>query len=132
MLRGAILQPKALPALMAISTAPRFNAGSAPGSPRQTAHTCVLAAAPNCVEQPQKIFERVRSWAWTSRPITGSKSAIGISAALQHRRQGALGGFRRSGETQERLFLERLANQLQADGELLRIEPAGHRDPGKA
>jgi hypothetical protein len=32
----------------------------------------VFGGAPNAVLQPQKIFEAVRSWAWISRPITGS------------------------------------------------------------
>src|SRR3954462_11071569 len=72
MLRVAILQPKALPALTAISTAAAFRAGSAPGRPRQTMQTCLLAGAPNCVEHPQKILVRVSSWACTSSPITGS------------------------------------------------------------
>ncbi len=31
-----------------------------------------LGGAPKRVEQPQKIFERVRSWTCTSSPITGS------------------------------------------------------------
>src|SRR5712671_2309922 len=78
MLRWAILQPNALPARMAIVTAPPLSAGSAPGSPRHTGHTCVLGGAPNAVEQPQKILLLVRSCAWTSRPITGSQSARGI------------------------------------------------------
>ncbi len=79
MLRSAILQPKALPALTAMATAASFKDGSAPGSPRHTAQTCVLGGAPKAVLQGQKIFERVRSCACTSRPMTGSKSATGIS-----------------------------------------------------
>src|SRR5258708_19922679 len=79
MLRLEILQPKALPALIAISTTARFKEGSAPGRPRHTAHTWVLGAAPKAVEQPQKIFVLVSSCACTSRPMTGSKSATGIS-----------------------------------------------------
>src|SRR5712671_1792375 len=78
MLRSAILQPNALPARMAIVTTPRLSAGSAPGSPRHTGHTCVLGGAPNAVEQPQKILLFVRSCAWTSSPMTGSQSASGI------------------------------------------------------
>jgi len=37
-----------------------------------------LGAPPNSVEQPQKIFERVSSCAWTSNPMTTWKSATGI------------------------------------------------------
>src|SRR3954466_546565 len=75
MLRSEILQPNAFPARIAIDTALSLSAGSAPGSPRHTGHTWVLGGAPNAVEQPQKIFVRVRSCACTSRPITVSHSA---------------------------------------------------------
>src|SRR6266850_6416198 len=40
--------------------------------PRQIGQTLVLAGSPKRVEQPQKIFEAVRSWQWTSRPMTAS------------------------------------------------------------
>src|SRR5436853_1518592 len=76
--RRRTLQPRALPALSAISTAPRLSAGSAPGSPRHTGQTCELGGAPKAVEQPQKILLLVRSCACTSRPMTGSQSAGGI------------------------------------------------------
>src|SRR5256885_327315 len=78
MLRSAILQPNAFPARIAIVTAPRLSAGSAPGRPRQTGQTWVFAGAPKAVEQPQKILLLVRSCACTSRPMTGSQSAGGI------------------------------------------------------
>jgi len=32
----------------------------------------VLGGAPKAVEQEQKILLLVRSWAWTSRPMTAS------------------------------------------------------------
>src|SRR5438876_11532368 len=101
MLRVEIRQPNALPALTAISTTARFKAGSAPGRPRQTGHTCVLGGAPNAVGQAQKIFERVRSCACTSRPMTGSKSAAGIVHQGRQRVLARLGGMR---EAQERLL----------------------------
>src|SRR5436305_881035 len=90
MLRSAILQPNAFPARIAIDTALSFSAGNAPGSPRHTGHTSVLGGAPKAVEQPQKIFVLVRSWACTSSPITGSQSARGIGALpdLDHDRAG--------------------------------------------
>src|SRR5947199_3373514 len=50
--------------------------------PRQTGQTLVLAGAPKRVEQPQKIFESVRSWQWTSSPMTGSYS-MPIPAAIR-------------------------------------------------
>jgi hypothetical protein len=43
--------------------------------PRHTGHTFVFGAAPNSVEHEQKIFVAVRSWTWTSSPITASNVA---------------------------------------------------------
>src|SRR5437867_7008284 len=40
--------------------------------PRQTGQVWVLGGAPNVVGQPQNIFDRVESWACTSRPMTVS------------------------------------------------------------
>src|SRR6266849_3006539 len=57
---------------MAISTARLLRTGRVPGRPRQTGQTLVFGGSPKRVEQPQKILVRVRSWTWTSRPITGS------------------------------------------------------------
>ena len=57
---------------IADSTAFSLTTGSAPGSPRQTGHTCVLGSAPNSVAQPQNILVAVLSSTWTSRPMTGS------------------------------------------------------------
>src|SRR5712692_11898473 len=57
---------------MAISTARLFSTGRVPGKPRHTGQTLVFGGSPKRVEQPQKIFVLVRSWTWTSRPITGS------------------------------------------------------------
>ena len=57
---------------MANSTTFWFKTGNAPGIPRHTGQTLVFGGAPNLLEQPQKIFESVRSWTWTSSPITGS------------------------------------------------------------
>src|SRR2546428_10730434 len=52
--------------------------------PRQTGQTLVSAGAPKRVEQPQKIFESVRSWQWTSRPMTGSYSMPLPERATRH------------------------------------------------
>src|SRR5882724_11852346 len=57
---------------MAISTARLLRTGRVPGRPRHTGQTLVLGGSPKRVEQPQKIFVRVRSWTWTSRPMTGA------------------------------------------------------------
>src|SRR5580658_5259764 len=65
-------QPRAIAASTAKSTALRFNTGRAPGRPRQTGQTLVLGGVPKRVEQEQKILDTVRSWTWTSSPITGS------------------------------------------------------------
>ena len=61
---------------MANSTTCRLSTGSTPGIPRQTGQTCELGSPPKAVEQPQKILLRVRSWAWTSIPITSWKAAL--------------------------------------------------------
>src|SRR5215470_622707 len=63
---------KAIAARTANSTALRFSTGRAPGSPRHTGHTFVLGGSPKRVEHEQKILLAVRSWTWTSSPITGS------------------------------------------------------------
>src|SRR5260370_23416600 len=57
---------------MAISTARLLSPGRVPGKPRRTGQTLVFGGSPKRVEQPQKIFVLVRSWTWTSRPMTGS------------------------------------------------------------
>ena len=55
------------------STAFRLITGSAPGSPRQTGQTWLFGGAPSyAVEHGQNIFEAVRSWQWTSIPMTAS------------------------------------------------------------
>jgi hypothetical protein len=59
---------------MVYSTTFLFRTGNTPGIPRHTGHVCVLGGAPNAVEQAQKIFVSVFSWAWTSSPITASNS----------------------------------------------------------
>src|ERR1700730_3998422 len=65
-------QASAIAASAANSTASRFSTGKAPGRPRQTGQTLVFGGLPKRVEQEQKIFDTVRRWTCTSRPITGS------------------------------------------------------------
>ncbi len=48
---------------MAFSTAARFSTGSTPGNAMSTADACVFGAAPKAVDAPEKILERVLSWA---------------------------------------------------------------------
>jgi hypothetical protein len=58
------------------STARRLMTGRVPGSPRQTGQTRVFGSsvpsAGGAVGQEQNILESVRSWAWTSIPMTVS------------------------------------------------------------
>jgi len=70
--RGATVAPTASPKAMARSTAPRFITGKVPGRARSTAQDCVLGAAPNWVDAPEKILDWVDNWAWVSRPMTTS------------------------------------------------------------
>ena len=65
-----MVQPIASPALAARRTTSRFKTGRLPGSPMQTGQHWVFGGAPNWVGQLQKIFDLVRSSAWTSSPIT--------------------------------------------------------------
>ncbi len=65
-------QFRAMAASVANSTAFLLSTGRAPGIPRQTGQTLVLGGAPKRVEQEQKILVAVRSWTWTSSPMTGS------------------------------------------------------------
>ena len=68
-----MVAPMARPVAITCSTARRLMTGSAPGSPRQTGQQWLLGAASSyAVEQGQNIFETVRTWQWTSIPMTGS------------------------------------------------------------
>jgi len=53
-----------------------FSTGSTPGSAMSTALAWVLGAAPKAVLLPEKIFDWVASWVWTSSPITVSHFII--------------------------------------------------------
>jgi hypothetical protein len=61
MLERATWQWVAKPALMAYSTTRLFKTGKTPGKPAHTGQVFWLGSWPNLVEQPQKIFEWVRS-----------------------------------------------------------------------
>jgi len=78
----SISQSSASPSRIVHSTACRFITGSAPGKPRQTGHVCVFSPAPKPVWQRQNIFEAVRSWAWTSIPMTVSYAIPLATAGL--------------------------------------------------
>src|ERR1017187_2818950 len=67
-----ILKLSDVAASTANSTARWFNTGNGPGKPRHTGQTLLFGGSPNWVEQAQKILVRVRSWTWTSNPMTGS------------------------------------------------------------
>ena len=60
----------AMPKRMARSTAPLLATGSTPGSAISTALAWVLGAAPNAVDDPEKIFDAVDNCAWVSSPMT--------------------------------------------------------------
>lgn len=67
-----------------------FITGSAPGSPRQVGQVCEFGAAPNSTWQPQNILERVRSWAWTSKPIVVKYAMSEFRIADTGNRKGLL------------------------------------------
>src|SRR6185312_4231237 len=70
--RSRTWQLMAMDARAANSTARSLSTGSAPGRPRQTGQTLVFGAEPKRFTQPQKALVSVRSWTWTSSPMTGS------------------------------------------------------------
>ena len=61
---------------MTSSTARRLMTGSVPGIPRQIGQVRVFGSSvppsAGAVEQAQNILDSVRSWAWTSIPMTVS------------------------------------------------------------
>src|SRR5438445_11854515 len=134
---------------MPSSTARRLTTGSTPGIPWQTGHVWLFGGAPKVVGQPQNIFDRVRSCAWTSRPMTVSIGAGAVRPAftvggLPGARRGFVRSCRaRSPRTPRRRLLvrvrsaqdagliERLANELETDRAPLGAEPTRHRDCGE-
>src|SRR6266446_5531019 len=68
-----MLSPRANAARAPNSTARQFSTGNAPGKPRHTGQVFEFGSSPNRVEQPQKIFDSVLSWAWTSSPMMVSQ-----------------------------------------------------------
>src|SRR5580704_10161552 len=103
-------QPSAMAASTAKSTALRFSTGRAPGRPRQTGQTLVLGGAPKRVEHEQKILPTVKSWTWTSSPITGSyfaREATEVSGvvAISSDYKGPKVSFRRAHSRLHRNYL---------------------------
>src|SRR5213080_4422184 len=68
-----MLSPRASAARAPNSTARQFSTGNAPGKPRHTGQVFEFGSSPNRVEQPQKIFDSVLNWAWTSSPMMVSQ-----------------------------------------------------------
>src|SRR5512134_2109653 len=87
MLTGLTVQPSASATRRPYSTARWLTTGRVPGIPVQTGHTAVFGGAEteSTTAQLQNIFDRVRSSAWTSRPMTGSYSIV-IFTILSMRR----------------------------------------------
>jgi hypothetical protein len=52
--------------------------GSIPGIAASTSETLLFGSLPNSVEAPEKSFDFETSWAWTSIPITTSKSPVAL------------------------------------------------------
>ena len=69
---GAVA-PIARPVTRTCSTAARLMVGSTPGRARQTGQVCVFGAASAVgTAQAQNILLAVRTWQWTSTPMTAS------------------------------------------------------------
>src|SRR5579875_3417626 len=87
--------------------------------PRQTSQTLVLGGAPRyVVGQEQNIFERVASWAWTSRPITASQ------------RESVTGHLVRTRHPQRRGLLPLRRQDLEANGSAS-FAPSGNATTGE-
>ena len=70
---GGTVAPIASPVVRTCSTAARLIVGRTPGRARQTGHVCVLGAASRGgTAQAQNILLAVRTWQWTSIPMTAS------------------------------------------------------------
>ena len=54
----------------------RFGTGSMPGMAASTRLTWLFGSAPKAVAAPEKSFDWVMTWAWTSSPITTSHSPV--------------------------------------------------------
>src|SRR5918999_2318544 len=105
-----MLAPMATPVARTCSTARRLMTGRLPGSPRQTGHVSVFGGASwTSVEQPQNIFDTVRSWTCISTPMTASKRVAARVAIALIVRDGAStagepGGGRRSADGSDETF----------------------------
>jgi hypothetical protein len=77
-------QFSASPVSITSSTARRLMTGNVPGMPMQIGQVRVFgssaASSAGAVGQPQNIFDSVRSWAWTSMPMTVSYSVRVLTA----------------------------------------------------
>src|SRR5256885_1124968 len=90
--RSLTCSPSASAARAPNSITRRFKTGSAPGKPRHTGQVLAFGSSPKRVEHPQKIFDSVLSWAWTSSPMMVSQLLIlecaGCDGALDPSRSG--------------------------------------------
>ena len=74
--RSLMCSPSASAARAPNSMTRRFKTGSAPGNARHTGHVFAFGSSPKRVEHPQKIFDSVLSWAWTSSPMMVSQLLV--------------------------------------------------------
>src|SRR5438445_10703615 len=122
-------EPSASPIIVPKCTARPFSTGSAPGSPRQTAHVSELRGSLKDSSQPQNIFVRVESWTWISRPMTGSYSLMAVPGGSSPRLAAVEPDrlLQRVGRGQQAVLVERPGRELEPDGEPA-AEPGRDRD----
>ena len=60
--------------------------GSVPGRPSETGSVCVFGGRPNSVPHAENILLSVRSWTWTSRPMTIARNPSTAASESRHRR----------------------------------------------
>ena len=84
----------------------------------------MFGAAPNAVDEPEKILLRVASWAWISRPMTVSHSITSYSvparAACQSVQPAGIGAR----PTKQQRLAEMRADQLQPDRQVATADEA--------
>src|SRR5258708_22151361 len=123
----------------------RLMTGSMPGMAASTSETWELGAPPNAVAAPENSLDCEATWAWTSRPITTSQSPVAprisfdffagafISRLPPLRRREAAGGvFDHLRQREQRLLVERAADELQPERQAFRRQAAGNRKTGQS
>src|SRR6184192_3078379 len=123
--RSLTCSPSASAARAPNSMTRRFKTGSAPGNARHTGHVFAFGSSPKRVEHPQKIFDSVLSWAWTSSPMMVSQSLIVSSSVFRiHYRQSKAKLETQNSKLETALWLQPLLRHARVACFVLQLLPA--------